>query len=188
LQANINRPIYKRCIMLIGSLNDQRFVPALESMLEEYKEHEDYLEIKQACTYALAKLGVQKYTDEIFANDENIEWRYLGTKEAFLRWLEINRDWEKWIKLSSEASLPAPFVSLWNAQQLEGMRNKVPKELRLTTMELEEFCLPDWGRKYNCDSTKVENSKLTIQKIDKLYQWFWDNKDILELPPANDRF
>ena len=185
LESNTNRPISRWSIITIGSLNDQRFIPALETIIEETKIHKDSSEYKKVCTYALAKLGVQKYIDEILENDKDINWRYLGTTEAFLRWLEINRDWNRWIRLSSEASLPAPIVSLWEAQRLDSMRGKVPKELIITAIEFESFCLPGWK---NCDSIKVENSKLTIQKVDKLYQWFLDNKDMLVLPPASDIF
>lgn len=181
IKININRPISQSCILIIGSLKDERFVSGLESMLEEYK---DYPEIKEACTYALAKLGVQKYINEIFKNNEDIKWWYLGTKDAFFRWLEINRNWNRWDRLCSECgSLPAPLISLWNAQSY--VKNDIPKELKIGYRDIEYFCLPDWK---DCDSTKVENSKQTIQKINKLYQWLIDNKDILILPPANDRF
>jgi hypothetical protein len=184
LQTNINRPIYKRCIMMIGSLGDQRFVPALENMLEEYKDHKDYPQIQQACTYALAKLGVQKYIDEIFENDKDIHYRYLGTKEAFLRWLEINRDWKQSDRLCTSCGyLPLPLISLYKSQKY--VQNEIPKELKISILDIEYFCLPG---KDNCDSVNIENSKLTVQKVEKLYQWFINNKDSLKLPPAHDSF
>ena len=189
LQRNMNRPVSRSGILMIGSLKDERFIPYLESIIEETKTDKDSAEYKKACTYALAKLGVQKYIDEILENDKEIKYRYLGTKEAFLRWLELNRDWNKSDKLCSKCGyLPVPIVSLWDVQ--EYVKNEIPKELKIGGLEVEYFCLPDfpdWKKKY-CDSTKIENSKLTIKKIDKLYQWLWDNKDKLILPPANDWF
>jgi hypothetical protein len=189
LQRNMNRPVYKRCILMIGSLNDLRFVPGLESMLEEYKDHKEYPEIKKACTYALAKLGVQKYLDEIYASDD-INYSYLGTKEAYLRWLEINFDWTKSDRVySAGALLPNPLVII---PQTPHYIKNIPRELWLSYMDAEKYAVAldkmSKEQRKNYDPLKDEENKEFIQKIYKLYHWIKDNPDKWEMPPASDRF
>jgi hypothetical protein len=191
LQSNINRPINKWCVMIIGSLNDKRFVFALESIIEETKTHKDSSEYKEACTYALAKLGVQKYINEIFENDKDIKWRYLGTKEAYLRWLEVNFDWNKSSRANTASPyLPNPLVIMENIRF--DIKN-IPRELLLPLMEGEGYAtfllqMKKEGKMKDYDPFKDEENKEFIQKIYKLYQWIRDNPDKWELPPANDRF
>jgi hypothetical protein len=183
MKTNINRPVSRNCIYMIGSLNDLRFVPGLESMLEEYKDHKEYPEIKKACTYALAKLGVQKYLDEIYASDD-INYSYLGTKEAFLRWLDVNFDWKKsWWKYHSESSsYPRPMVIM---DEIFMRIKNVPKELLIPYSYSFTFNTKQWD---TYDPFKDEDNKEYIQKIYNLYHWIKNNPDKWELPPASDRF
>jgi hypothetical protein len=90
LQPIKNRPVAGSCIAMAGSLNDERFIPVLESTIEEYKNHQDSAEITIDCIYALAKLGVKKYMDYILQNRSNIDFYYLGTRESFLKCLDNN--------------------------------------------------------------------------------------------------
>jgi hypothetical protein len=195
-------PLGRGAILRIGSSNDLRFVAGLEKLLETADNYYSFIRLvhfrendinrlKEAIIYALAKLGVQKYIDIVFAKESiiiysgerNFHYAYLGTKEAFFRWLEINRDWNRFGSLTSisGSQLPAPILSLEKAQGY--IQNEVPRELRIRIRDIEDFCIPD---RQNCNAAQIENNKLIIERVDRLYQWFLDNKDNIELPPARD--
>lgn len=179
-------------ILRIGSSNDLRFVAGLERILETDFPPPSPLtsisswerrinNIREAAIYALAKLGVQKYLDIVFAK-EYIYFEYLGTRDAFFRWLEMNRDWNRFGAIRTGASgAPMPLLSLWIAQR--HILNEVPREVILSIWDLERFCIPD---RQDCDCAQIEYNKLIVERIDRLHQWFLDNKDSIELPPATD--
>jgi hypothetical protein len=186
LQANMNRPIYKRCIMIIGSLNDQRFIPALESMLEEYKDRKDYPEIKKACTYALAKLGVQKYIDEVY-NSEYIPYRYLGTKEAFLKYLDKKFVWNVGaVVFSNEKYRPSALAVLDEALYYRYLKNVPPEIDQELWSIITNYVIPENFADYVPD--KDEQNRESIQKAYHIYNWIKENQEVWEIPAAKDEF
>ncbi|MDR0558699.1 MAG: hypothetical protein LBG92_00885 [Prevotellaceae bacterium] len=180
MKENINRPVSQYCILMIGSLNDPHFIPSLERILEENNEN---AEMKKACTYALAKLGVRKYIDEIY-NSDYIPYRYLGTKEALLKYIEKKFNWNVADSRCSECGVvPQALMTVYHAARF--VKN-VPEELRDIGVAVEFFT--EISSIKNYDPSKDEENKKIIQKVEKLYQWFFDNKDNLELQPVEDRF
>ncbi|MDR1762889.1 MAG: hypothetical protein LBR64_02870 [Dysgonamonadaceae bacterium] len=181
LNLYMNRPVSRSCILMIGSLNDNRFIPCLERIFEE---NENNAEIKEGCIFALAKSGVQAYLDSVY-KQKTVHFRYLGTKEAFLKWVKLNFNWNEWDHFCSNCSdIPQSLKTIRNAQDV--LLNVFPKELKLTFPDIENFVSPANIQDY--DPTKDKQNKEVIQKINKIYQWFFDNKEKLELPPAEDYF
>lgn len=184
LQQNKNRPISIGCIPMIGSLKDERFIPALESMMEEYKSDKDSASIKEACTYALAKLGVQKYLEDVY-NSNYIPYKYLGTKEAFLKSLDKNYVWNKGSRMfTNQPLLPSALIALDEAI-LYGYLKNVPTEIKQELWSI-NFIIPERYKDY--DPSKDEQNKENIQKADSVYNWIKDNSDKWELPSAQDSF
>ncbi|GAB6013343.1 hypothetical protein [Viscerimonas tarda] len=182
----------------IGSSGDKQFIPALEAILEkdyyasmfgrwsEWEWNFKRTNLQKACTYALAKLGVQKYIDEIFENDEEINYQYLGTKEAFLRWLEINYVWNEVSSFKVEGGIPDPKAFVFICRAMNYIEN-LPRGLRLTIKDIEEYIAPSSEKIKDYDPLKDGQNKGIIEKVFKLHQWIMDNKEYLELPPAKDR-
>jgi len=194
-------PLERYTIFQIGSSKDKRFVDGLESILttdyppvypvtdKQYWEYQINT-IKQACTYALAKLGVQKYINEILANDTNINYSYLGTKEAYLRWLKINFDWKKSSRFTTiDPYYPNPVIIM---PEVSDYVKNIPKNLQVQYPDvdnyLDYFDKMNNEQKENYDPLKDEKNKEIIQKIYRLYNWIKNNPDKWELPPARDRF
>jgi hypothetical protein len=181
LQKNMNASVSEKCIYMIGSLKDERFIPYLEKMLSTDYGEERNEWIKEACTYALAKLGVQKYIDEAYTM-EYINFEYLGTKEAFLKWLEKSFVWNKGDRLYSDVRhSPKAIVSLIRINYYLKLPQEIKGEL--------------WGIEFNCftpesiatyDPNKDEQNRDVIEKAYKLYNWIKNNPDKWEIPPAKD--
>jgi hypothetical protein len=187
LQVNMNRPIDKRCIMMIGSLKDNRFIPNLENFLNEYHKNVDYYAIKEACTYALAKLGVQQYIDTVLIDNDRIHCWYLGGKWAYLRWLEGNFVWNKLGRLSTNSmyELPLAMISLFQTQNII---ESIPQEIKLGPLDIERFDNSVISEKYNPLKDDNITNQPIIQKVYKLYQWIKDNPDKWEMPETDDYF
>jgi hypothetical protein len=187
LQANVNQPIYKRCIMMIGSLNDKRFVPVLEEMIGAYKDYKNYPEIKEACTYALVKLGVQQYIDTVLIDNDRIHCWYLGKKWAYLRWLEGNFVWHKMGRLSSNSKygLPLAMLSLFQTQNTIKF---IPDDIKLRPLDIENFDDSVISDKYNPLKDANRTNQPIVQRVYKLYQWIKDNPDKWEMPQTDDYF
>jgi hypothetical protein len=177
------KPVDWDCLYLIGSMQDSTFIPYLEEYARQYPQQ------KRACTYALAKLGVQKYIDDILENNNNIPYKYLGTKEAYLRWLEINFDWKKRYQFSIPgAYYPKAFVVMFTESNYH-LQN-IPLDLKLNLIEMDKyrdsFEQLNSEQQKNYDPLKDEENKELIQKVNQLYQWIKDNPDKWELSPAED--
>jgi hypothetical protein len=195
---NLYPPFNKFDIYELGNLSDKRFIAGLETILtKDYtlslkdkgridNDNWNYTisNMKKACTYALAKLGVQKYKEEIFENDKDINYMYLGTVESYLRYIEINFKWNEPDYLDfRRMNLPKAYTVIRFAN---GYVTNIPKELQLTYREIGKyvasFDIEENIKKIkNYDPLKDEENKEVIQKIFNLYQWIMDNKDTLEL-------
>jgi len=185
MKENINRPISQSCILMIGSLNDKRFVSALESMIEEYKENEDHHRIKEFATYALAKLGVQKYLDVVY-NSEYIPYRYLGTKEAYLKYLDKMFVWNKGGRAYTyEKFRPSALAVLDETIMYNSYLKNVPDKIKKEHWSIiKNYVIPENFSDY--DPSKDEQNKESIQKAYLIYNWIKDNQNVWEIPPAND--
>jgi len=188
IKININTPVSKNCILMIGSLNDRRFVPLLEKMIEEYKEDKDSIKIKEACTYALAKLGVQKYLDQVYYVYPYINYKYLGTKEAFLKQFDKDFVWNQITSIYPyQPQIPSALVALYHAVYLAGYLKNIPPEIEMKFWNsLNNFIYPQSYKNYNPE--KDEKNKENIQKATEVYNWIKNNPDKWEIPPAKDSF
>jgi hypothetical protein len=187
-------PLEKYTILQIGSSNDQRFVAGLEKILatdyaafcqdRDCKSWESLINsIKEACVYALAKLGVRQYLDTVYAQ-KDFHYEYLGTADALLKFIERNFDWNTGARRCSVCGvLPQPLMTAFYAVRC--VKN-VPKDVHIGYLETEVFIEVSSIKDY--DPSKDEQNQEIIQKVKKLYQWFFDNKDNLEMQPASDRY
>jgi hypothetical protein len=190
-------PFERFTILQIGGSKDLRFIEGLEKILmTDYASFRlnslsgwefQINSIKEACVYALAKLGVNKYVDEVFSNEEDIKWQYIGTQEAFIRWLELSLRWDRWRKTNSSAkdSLPIAVVHFYWAMRYLPQKI-VPIEIGIGARHVEYFDITVVGENY--DPFKDEKNRETIERIYKLFDWIKNNQDKWELPPAQDRF
>lgn len=174
VQAELARPpLYGRKLYILGDLGDTTFIPLIETLMKKYPDTYKY-----TGTYALAKLGVRKYTDDVLSNDTDINYLYLGTEEAFWRFMELNFVWNKTQKFTSDGQdFPKAFTTIFF--MMDYVAN-IPKELRLKLVDVENYESPFKEKPlHDYDPLKDEKNKVIIQKIYKAYQWLVDNKGLL---------
>jgi hypothetical protein len=166
IQKYRNHPMPAKYIYMIGSLKDVRFIPYLEFLLN-HNYREDNKWVHKSCNYALAKIGVQSNIDSAL-NSEVINYKYLGTKESILKYLKNFYKWDISTSMCSICEpIPLALVTLFNV----GMYvENTPKSLLISPRDIEQY----------------NNNQNTIQKADSLHKWFFENKDLLELPVSRD--
>ncbi|MDR1583586.1 MAG: hypothetical protein LBS55_10100, partial [Prevotellaceae bacterium] len=104
---------------------------------------------------------------------EYINFEYLGTKEAFLKWLEKSFVWNKGDRLYSDVRhSPKAIVSLIRINYYL----KLPQEIKGELWGIESNCFtPESIATY--DPNTDEQNKDVIEKAYKLYNWIKNNPD-----------
>ena len=192
-------PFGRRDILRIGSSNDLRFVAGLERILETDFPPPSPLtpisswklqinDIREATIYALAKLGVQKYLDKVYAR-ERFNYRYLGTKEAFLIHLKRNFVWNRRCRtmIDDRAISPCAIAELVNAVGFDRHLANIPDEIRrMATAALFGFVPPQNLENY--DPNQDERNRAYIEKAYYVFSWIMENQDVWEIRRQIDYF
>ena len=182
-------PFGRHGILRIGSSGDLRFVQGLERILETdfpppsprtstFGWELRINNIREAAIYALAKLGVQKYLDKVYAR-ENFNFAYLGTQEAFLIHLERNFVWNRRCRplIGTRAVSPCAVVVLANAVEFSDRLLNVPNEIRLMALNaLLNFVAPDDITNY--DPNQDEKNRKYIEMVYYVFNWIMENQDV----------
>ena len=193
-------PFLGRAILRIGSSNDLRFVPGLERQLQadvpppnsnnarlwEYRINW----IREPVIYALAKLGVQPYLDEVLARDE-FNFRYLGTREAFLTHLERNFVWNRrcWIPSGGGGASLCAIAVIVDAIGSRGSSHliNIPDEMiRMAMGSMFNFVPPQDLENY--DPSQDEQNRERIENIYYIFNWIMENQDVWEIRGQIDYF
>jgi hypothetical protein len=146
--------------------------------------------LREATVYALAKLGVQKYLDEIYARD-NFNFRYLGTKEAFLIHLERNFVWNRMCVIPSggggtEICAIAILVDAMSSRGNSYLIN-IPEEIRRLPLGIMFGFIPP-SNLADYDPSQDEQNRERIEKIYYIYNWIMENQDVWEIREQIDSF
>ena len=179
-------PFYRRAVLRIGSSNDSRFVPGLEQLLGTQLPVDDTAPqefrantLRGAIIYALAKLGVQKYLDIVFAR-EHFNFRYLGTQEAFLIHLERNFVWNRRCRSLTDGGVSlCAIITIVDAVGTVVVRQltNIPDEIGdLASRAIIHFSLPEDIENY--DPNQDERNRKHIQNIYYIYNWIMENQDV----------
>jgi hypothetical protein len=192
-------PLTSGAILRIGGSKDMRFVPGLEKILEtDYHSlvTDDFgwtLEInsvQDAALYALAKLGVQKYLEQVYESEHiGRAYKYLGTKEAFLKYLDRVFIWNKGCFMDTSQRLPDPCAIVVLFEEIMFGRDyllNIPEDIKFL-LSIVYYCYitPRNINITDYDPSKDEANSEYIKIANHVYRWLIDNQDVWEIQQRN---
>jgi hypothetical protein len=186
----INTTVSSECIYGIIGYFDKSFVPYIESYMQkncpkETKErYTTNYNMQRDCVFALAKLGERKYIDKALSDYSDFNWntmRYLKTKEAFLRYMDLHFRWDKGVTLIIGSNFVIPST-LFECSQFSTFR-RIPEELRLNIKDEADFerfiydnPIEDFAKFNPQDYIQFQAIKQSL----KIHEWLLNNTDKLE--------